>query len=1282
MNEIDVKHISNLSDIQLSKLLHTLIRLEAEKNNLQDWDGNVPFNITTADAGSDGRIQWNGTPAQTHWLKNKFTIFQNKATDLFPENCIEEILVKEKNLSKSKIKGKKVVKVKQPRKLKAQIEKVVKANGCYTLFTNRTIVDEGKDKRIAKFREAIKLAGEPNYATFQILIYDSNSIKNWVNEYIGAVSLVQAFNDIHRHQGFVEWEKWEKLSRATDNMFQIDETIKSNISLIRTSINSEKVIRITGHSGLGKTRLVLESFRGTSLQKAIVYLDLAGSLDISEIKKYIYSYQDSQDGIIVIDNCDVRSHEILSGIAKPTGNIKIITIGLDDSKSIQDLKIRVERNKQRVLVKEIIQNKIGSTHQPSDIEYITTISEGYPWMAIRFCDVILKQGMSELSKIPIDQFIPRLIFGSKPEDEIERGIIRACSVFSAFGFLDDSFTNVINKDYKDSLKAQMNFIRTRIYDGTITETKFKETCTKFLNDDIIERRGTYYIVKPTILAINLAADWLMHTDSDRIIQIIQELKEVKLEEKFVDRLKDLDQLDKAKDIVASLWGPNSPFGLAEVLNSSWGSLLFRYVVEVNPVATAKAIETSFGKMTKEEILKVDEGRRNLVWALEKLCFRKETFNSASKILYSFAVSENETWGNNSTNQFRQLFQLFLSGTEASLKERLEIIKWGLSKNDDDYTQIAIQAMGRGLINDHYIRMGSAEKQGSSAPMHDYYPNWKEISDYRKEIVSILTDLACSKGGHASLAQEKIANSIRSLLRDRECEIVIDSIRKIIGVRGNLWTEALNNLKMTLGYEKHLPQHIVDQIQSLIVDLTPTDTKNQLFLKVTKPEWNTYEKDDLGNYIDKPKLNAEEFAQKLFDENISWMEYISDILQGEQRQAFAFGSKIGELTTEKENLIDTTVKALQSIKRENQNSEMIAGILFGTKNKELSEKTIDRFIATDEIRQHAFYLTRVIGSNYSDIEKLFLLIDKYDFSINLFQNFQYGRALDILTNDEVLQLCNKISQYGNSGKWTALSLLYMFCYNSEDKWEFNKGFFKELISSSNMTIDNNETGSMENYHWSDTVLKILTKEKDDNFAIIITKQIIEFCSQRHFNYSFETYISNTILHLFENYFESTWEYFGQGIIGDYMTFFHLKRMIGTRNGNGFGAGEGILFRNPDHYETILTWCRNHKEIAPERIAHMMPLGISYNDEIKLHPFSKSIIDEFGDNEKLISQLSSNMGTFGTVGSSIPYFLTQKRLLEELITHPIEIIRKWAIGMLDYTKKTIKLERLDDEEHYIN
>ena len=97
--------------------------------------------------------------------------------------------------------------------------------------------------------------------------------------------------------------------------------------------------------------------------------------------------------------------------------------------------------------------------------------------------------------------------------------------------------------------------------------------------------------------------------------------------------------------------------------------------------------------------------------------------------------------------------------------------------------------------------------------------------------------------------------------------------------------------------------------------------------------------------------------------------------------------------------------------------------------------------------------------------------------------------------------------------------------------------------------------------------------------------------------------------------------------------------------------------------------------------MMPLSINENSVIKWHPFSKAIIDEFGDNDDVLSMLASNMGSFGSVGSRIPYFTTQKRLLQELTNHKILRVKKWAIKMLEYTENTINRERIEDEEQFL-
>jgi hypothetical protein len=316
---------------------------------------------------------------------------------------------------------------------------------------------------------------------------------------------------------------------------------------------------------------------------------------------------------------------------------------------------------------------------------------------------------------------------------------------------------------------------------------------------------------------------------------------------------------------------------------------------------------------------------------------------------------------------------------------------------------------------------------------------------------------------------------------------------------------------------------------------------------------------------------------------------------------------------------------------------------------------------------------------SDIEKLFVIVDKYGFSINYFQIFHYGKALSGLSNQHIEALCNRISGYGKLGKRTALSLIFMYCFGDKEKWDDNTTSFKSILSGDNLIIDDDSTGHFDCFHWSESVEHILRIEEDVSFSIIISKQIIEFCSQSNFNYSYDTYISNVILILFEKYFDAIWDYFGEAIIGEYMTFFYIKHFIGTNS--LFNNTPGIAFRDKEHNNVILEWCRKNSEIGPERIAYMMPLSNLDEKNVDWNPFSKSIIDEFGSNINVLDNLTANMGTFGSTGSRIPYFRTQERLLEKLINHPILEVVVWANKMLAYTRTTIKLERIDDEEMFL-
>jgi hypothetical protein len=1264
INEVTLKHIKSLSDIELTRLLDRLLNLEAAKNALTDSKIDVPLQITSADAGEDGSIKWTTGPTNTTWLPNRYTSFQVKATALPAGKCLEEIL-------KPELKP-------QPRQLKDRVDDVVRADGAYILFTNISIVAKGKADRIAAFRSAISSAHHSNHSTMIIDVYDANVICRWTNEYISAVTQVQADNGITRKIPFLTMGEWEARLRDNSVRFKSNKALNDKITVIQSEIMNAKAIRVFGHSGLGKTRLVYECFKTSSLANLVVYCDLKGDDNFQALHSFITSHQEKMTGVLVIDNCGALTHIKLAETVKAFGHFKLVTIGFDDSTSIEDIKIRFDRNEQRDIVREVIAEMLGGSYAEKDIDYVHRLCEGYPGMATKFCTGILQLGLSKISQIPVQNFIRNLLSDTSEKD-LEYDVIRACSVFSSFGFNDDSFKDVLNKDIRDFLNSQAEYIRTRIIDGTVTETKFKEIVGRFKRNDLIEQRGRFFAVKPTILAVHLAADWLINTSEERIIAIIQELKGRNLDQQFLDRFKDLDQLDKAREIVSELWGNGRPFSTAEVLNTQWGSLLFRYVVEVNPEATVKALTNAFGAFSKDQLYGIEDGRRNLVWALEKLCFRKETFIEAAKMLYRFAAGENETIGNNSLNQFRQLFHVLLPGTEADLKQRVKILEWGIGLNDDDYMRIAIEAMASGISHDHFHRMGGAEMQGSGPPLKDYQPNNLEIIDYWTILSKYLVDIALSDSMHAIYAREKFASSIRTLASANLIDLILDLSKKIIIKYKSWWPAALSSLRMTIAFESHLTDESKNKLQSLIEQLSPTDIGDRLKMTVGNPEWYDPEKDHNGEYIDKQKLKAEELAGQIAAQKIDLEPHLHDLLQGDQIQGFNFGKALAIQMQEGGNFLTKSIDVLGTIDSKLQNSSIIAGLVAGFDNNELTIEIFRRFICDPDLSRHGMYLLASVGLTPKLFDVLMEEIEKGVVAVKDLRVLQYGRALEKIEMAKMAKLVSIVGRQGKSGRWAALSLLFMYSYSKNEFWKEYRKEIRELIISDNLLVGNDGETRLEGYHWSESIKNVLAGKPDLVFAQLVIKQIIEFFERNNFNFSMEVYIRSALNTLFENYFKDVWPIIGEALIGEHFIFSRFAHAIGTNNGNSMPS-PGVAFSNKNRWDVVFEWCRIAGPKAAERISNMMPFEAGPLGQEEWHPFAKLILDNFGINRTVLKNLSANMGTYGTVGSQIPYFLMQQRLFKSLVDHPIEEVRIWAKDNGEIITKIIKSERLSDEETF--
>jgi hypothetical protein len=178
-----------------------------------------------------------------------------------------------------------------------------------------------------------------------------------------------------------------------------------------------------------------------------------------------------------------------------------------------------------------------------------------------------------------------------------------------------------------------------------------------------------------------------------------------------------------------------------------------------------ALERAFGAMSADDLREIRHGRRLVVWTLERLCFRKETFHRAAKLMLDFAVAENENRiANNATETFKALFRLYLSGTETPAIDRLSVVDEALESEDPVRRKIAIDALGQGLETNHFTRIGGPEWQGSGPSLKDWQPATSgEILTYYRGCLERLRDVACCSDDLSVVAKTNLARHIRGLL---------------------------------------------------------------------------------------------------------------------------------------------------------------------------------------------------------------------------------------------------------------------------------------------------------------------------------------------------------------------------------------------------------------------------------------------------------------------------------------------------------------------------------------
>jgi hypothetical protein len=115
------------------------------------------------------------------------------------------------------------------------------------------------------------------------------------------------------------------------------------------------------------------------------------------------------------------------------------------------------------------------------------------------------------------------------------------------------------------------------------------------------------------------------------------------------------------------------------------------------------------------------------------------------------------------------------------------------------------------------------------------------------------------------------------------------------------------------------------------------------------------------------------------------------------------------------------------------------------------------------------------------------------------------------------------------------------------------------------------------------------------------------------------------------------------------------------------------------EILNEWCLQNPETAPEFVAQTTEVLLEFDDKYQISPRAQFLIDNFGDNENVLSALSANLSSFGWSGSLVPYLQKEVAAVEGLKEHKNIHVRNWVNKRLDYLSKMIERETRRDEEH---
>lgn len=1128
---------------------------------------------------------------------------------------------------------------------------------------NETVVSSVSSKSLFRYHPIETINGV-NHSSIVKPTSEGDTVVLLLKSFIKSSPSVGKFN-LDAAKPIKEWLKYDE--RKHELAYEEDEPREKAFKALAEALNSNSSsIRLTGLSGLGKSRLLIE-YKIRSELKDNDFIVFSGSENEYTVKESIKTAAENGAlGFIIIDNCSVELHNYsTNAIGVNNSPLKLITTYFyheEEKKLTNSIRIKLEKLESKQ-ISNIIDAHLPDLDQSAKNQ-LEKFIEGFPLLAQMIIKELQQEGRITTNFSESD-LVEKLINGDGNLSPQARELLKVFSLFDYFRF---------QKGGRDDVNEDAEFLKRIAGTDQIT---FEKTVMAFNEKELINCTGRLARVVPKPLALNLAMEWWNTSAFDRQNEIVSNLPDM-LQDSFCDQIRYLDSSINVQSFVENFCDANHPFGQAELLLSKQGSRLFRALVEVNPIVTSNQLHRVVKRLTDEEIKEITgDVRRNLVWALEMLVFHEDCFSKSSWCLFKLAQFENESYGNNSLGQFSQLFRWQLSGTEANFTQRLAVLNKALALNIENADIVIIEAVKTAIDTHGGTRIIGAEFQGTKPELKEWMPKkYQEIFDYWQSLLDILLEII-KRGRFIEQVKDAFGHEIRGLLRYKQPEQLDVFIKEVIKLTGKYWPAAAQSIAHALHYDKKgMDQEQVELLKSWEKLLSPDDDnlEEKLKLIVLNPSREHVEGKD-GHLIDMAGEDAKQLSSQLKNSHAELIPFL-DLLMTfpEQKQSWIFAKSLVVESDDITELLEALLDFLRNHKR--VNTQFVSGFLVGLYANSPDEwKEVVELFGADE-RLIEYYPDTVRTGNFdcSHLNTFIELIKSGKLPSHTASILAYGRATEHLTEDVIAQFCMSLSKVDPTAVWVALDNINMYTHGRKNiNFEVLNPVLVHLVLNVSFKKEN-KTRHSDSYHWLKAIDRLL-KTEGEEFALKVCQHLIEQVGNNDVDYSdLWDYLGNAFYKAFELHGNFLWPKLANKFIdGSAIKQYRLIDLLGS--GKSFSKRDNSIFDLLDQ-SIIIDWC--HDEVALIIVGRAISMFIENNEKRVINPLIVELIAEYGDNKAFVNEISSNFSSRSWSGSLVPYLEADKELIQPLMDHKNINIKSWASNFVDNISNQIEHEIKQDAE----